>query len=136
MLDHLWTIHLFRALLPAGLIGSALCLQAPALDFYVAPSGSDTNAGSYGTPFLTLERAQRAVRSALPTASEGINVWAREGTYYLRAPLEFGVADSGSASVPVSYAAYSNETVVLSGAIPLSVSGTNHTGFYRLLWLP
>ncbi len=90
------------------------------LDFYVAITGDDANDGSDSAPFRSLARAQLAVRSALPSATEEINVRVGEGTYYLDQALEFGPLDSGSASVPVSYAGVENETVILSGGIPLS----------------
>ena len=90
------------------------------LDFYVATTGDDANEGSGSAPFRSLVRAQLAVRNALPSATGEINVWVGEGTYYLDQALEFGPLDSGSASVPVSYAGAENETVILNGSILLS----------------
>ena len=84
-------------------------------EYYVAGTGSDMNPGTKAAPFLTLEKAQSVVRDALPTATEGITVWIRGGTYYLDQPLVFGPDDSGTTSVPVAYKGYAGETVVLSG---------------------
>ncbi len=97
------------------------------IEFYVATTGSDSNDGTLSAPFLTLSNAQLAVRAALPTATEPIHVWVHGGTYHLSQPLEFTPADSGSASVPVTYAGYSNETAVLSGAIPLSTTWSTYS---------
>ena len=103
-------------------------LNAGAVDFYVATTGSDTNAGSFVAPFQTLGKAQLAVRAALPSATGPVHVWVRGGTYYLGSTLEFGTADSGSVSVPVTWSGYSNETAVISGAVPLSPSWSTYSG--------
>ncbi|MDF7799088.1 right-handed parallel beta-helix repeat-containing protein [Pontiellaceae bacterium B1224] len=113
----------------AAVVGALLFgLNVFALDYYVATTGNDSHAGSMNAPFQTLEKAQLAVRAALPSAIDPIHVWVRGGTYYLGSALEFGTTDSGSASVPVTYSGYSNETVIISGAIPLSPTWTTHSG--------
>jgi hypothetical protein len=105
------------------------CLSAADYaDFYVATNGSDANAGTIAAPFLTLTQAQAAVRAALPSATGPINVWLRGGTYYLGQTLEFGPQDSGSPTAPVTYASYSKETAVLSGAIKLTPTWTTYSG--------
>ena len=81
------------------LLASGLCSATLAVDFYVSTTGSDTNAGTFAEPFQSLEKAKLEVRALLPTATAAINVWVRGGTYYLGSTLEFGTADSGSASV-------------------------------------
>ncbi|MCU4675241.1 DUF4990 domain-containing protein [Catenovulum sp. 2E275] len=55
---------------------SFLPLATLAADFYIAPNGSDTNAGSLSAPFATIMAAQNA-------ASAGDTVYLRGGTYYL-----------------------------------------------------
>lgn len=113
------------------LLGSVLvCLVPAALraaDFYVATNGADANPGTMTSPYLTFAQAQAAVRSALPSASEPIHVWVRGGTYHLKQPLAFGPEDSGTAAAPVTYAAYSGETVVVSGAILLNPAWSPYT---------
>lgn len=109
----------------AGFLGN-VCLKAQT--FYVSPGGNDGNAGVITSPFLTLTQAQAAVRAALPTATGPVTVWMRGGTYHLGQPLAFGPEDSGSAIAPVTYSAYSNETVVLSGAIKLNPVWTPYSG--------
>lgn len=66
-------------------------------EFFVSPSGDDSNPGTKENPFLTIERAQEAVR-ALPPPPErpATTVWLREATYYLTKPLLFNSKDSGS----------------------------------------
>ena len=110
------------------LIGYLNLVHLSAADYFVATNGSDANAGTIGTPFLTLTQAQAAVRAALPTATEPVNVWVRGGTYYLGQSLEFGPQDSGTSVAPVTYSAYTNETVTLSGAIKLNPTWTTYSG--------
>ena len=97
-------------------------------EYYVAGTGSDMNPGTMISPFLTLEKAQSVVRADLLTATEGITVWIRGGTYYLDQPLVFGPDGSGTASVPVAYKGYADETVVLSGAKLLTPTWSTYSG--------
>ena len=96
-------------------------------DFYVATTGDDVNAGTLAAPFKTLEKAKIAVREALPTATAEIKVYVRGGTYELTSPLEFGILDAGSASVPVTYSAYPEEVVEISGTETLSPTWTSYS---------
>ncbi len=96
-------------------------------DLYVATNGDDKAAGTLAAPFQTLDRAQAAVRARQPLRAP-ITVWVRAGTYYLGSPLVFTPADSGSAQAPVTYAAYPNETVTLSGGVKLNPQWTTHSG--------
>src|SRR5437867_2208325 len=72
--------------------------------FFVAPSGSDRNAGSLKNPFLTFERAQRAVRQAKKPGVTAIEVLVRGGDYYLCRPLVFRMEDGGCKTVSGTYA--------------------------------
>lgn len=84
--------------------------------FYVSPNGSDTASGTKEQPFLTLAKAQEAVRSARQTADGDITVYLRGGTYYLSQPLEFTEADGGQNGHIVHYQSYPGEQAVISGA--------------------
>ncbi|MFH0983713.1 MAG: alpha-L-fucosidase [Planctomycetota bacterium] len=94
-------------------------------DFWVAPDGSDQNAGTKEKPFATLERARDAVRdlknrSGLPKG--GITVWLRGGAHERAKTFELGKEDSGTAEAPVVYRAVAGEEVRISGGrrIPAS----------------
>ena len=63
---------------------------------YVSPEGSDTADGSAAAPFRTLHRAQSAVREINADMTEDLHVYISDGTYYLRKPLYFESADSGT----------------------------------------
>ncbi len=91
----------------------ALALPALGQPYYVAPTGSDGDAGTLTKPFATIQRAQEAVRQ-----KPGV-VWLRGGTYYLPEKLVFGPLDSGSPAAPVIYQAYRQEQPVISGGVRL-----------------
>ena len=87
-------------------------------DFYVAPTGSDANAGTKGSPFATLERAREAVRSLRQTGQllqDGLTVWLREGDFVRTNALELTDADSGTDKAPILWQAYGDERVRLVG---------------------
>ena len=56
---------------------------AHAADYYVATTGSDTNAGTMTTPFATLQRGVTA-------AAAGDTVFIRGGTYRITTPATSG----------------------------------------------
>jgi hypothetical protein len=75
-------------------------------EFYVSPTGSDTNAGTLASPFATLTRGQQA-------ASAGDTVWIRGGQYtFSGTTADIGVLfnKSGTANNPIKYWAYPGET--------------------------
>ncbi len=82
-------------------------------DYHVSPSGNDANPGTLSKPFATIHRAQQEVRKKPGT------VYLREGTHYLKEPLLFTAADSGTARRPVVYQSWKNEKPVISGGVKL-----------------
>lgn len=100
--------------------------SASAVDFYVAPSGDDANAGTTDRPFATLLRARDAVREANKAARQTTNVLLRGGMYSLKEPLVLQPEDSGTAECPVVYAAYPGEKAVISGG--KTITGWKKTG--------
>lgn len=90
--------------------------QPVAADFFVAPSGSDTNDGTRKKPFATLARAREAVRKRIAAGLESdVTVIIRQGTYELAEPLVLGPEDSGSEQYAITYAAYPGEKALISG---------------------
>jgi hypothetical protein len=100
------------------------CLMhaAGAADYYVAPSGSDANAGTQKKPFKTLAHARNVLRISGRLGKESMTIHLRGGTHYLAQTLVFRQEDSGTAKFPVSYAAYQNEKAVLSGGMQLDLA--------------
>ena len=95
--------------------------------FYVSPAGSDQNLGTRSEPFLTIQRAQEAVRAELARETSGnITVWLADGTYYISSPLRFDANDSGRDHHIVSYKALKGTRPVISGGA--EVSGWQHSG--------
>ncbi|EFQ92467.1 hypothetical protein CFE70_005016 [Pyrenophora teres f. teres 0-1] len=98
---------------------------AHAVDLYVSPSGSDSNAGTAAAPFKTLTKAQQAVRNQIAgTANEGITVHVGAGTYTLSAPLKFTSEDSGKNGVTVKWV---GTGATISGGLKITnwVAGSN-----------
>ena len=89
--------------------------------FYVSPSGRDSHLGTAEQPFRTLSRARAAVRNVKAKTTQPITVYLREGVYYLSEAIAFSPEDSGSKNAPITYQAYPNEQVVISGGVRLNL---------------
>lgn len=89
-----------------------------ATEFFVAPDGREANDGSRARPFATLEQARDAIRKLkserAPTAG-GITIWIRGGFYSLTQSFVLTREDSGEANAPITYRAWENELVRISG---------------------
>jgi uncharacterized protein YjdB len=83
--------------------------------FYVSPLGSDANAGTLQAPFLTLGKAQEAVRAHNAGMTGDIVVYLREGVYVLENTLELDDRDSGTNGYFVRYRSYPGEKATISG---------------------
>src|SRR5579875_3120385 len=109
------------------LTGATMTLAArPRADFYVAPNGNDNwsgrlpapNSHRSDDPFLTLQRAQMAVRTFRqqhPNIHRPVIVLVRGGFYPLTKPLVFTPEDSGTADSPTVFEAYAGEIPIISG---------------------
>jgi hypothetical protein len=99
----------------AAILVLAVGQAARAADYFIAPGGSDANAGTLEKPFASFKRAQEAVKP-------GDTVWVRGGTY---APTEGDIArkqgmfayvndlpKSGEKGKPIQYFAYKDEKPV------------------------
>lgn len=92
------------------------------MEYYISTEGSDQNIGSLEKPFKTLSHARNAVREKDRFEREKYIVYLREGTHYLEETIVFDTLDSGTEDYPVTYAAYPNEKVILSGGALLSLN--------------
>ena len=101
------------ALMLIGLAGGA-----GARDLHVSVDGKDSNSGSAGSPFATMQGAQKVVRSHIASGlKEPVTVIIHGGAYYLDAPLALTPEDSGTAECPITWRAAEGEKVVLSGGV-------------------
>lgn len=100
-------------------VRARIVLPASGANYYVATTGADTNDGSMGQPFRTLERARNAVRTnGVP--SGGVTVWIHGGSYRRTNTFSLTAADSGSDGSPVVYAAYPGETPIFTTGTPIN----------------
>ncbi|MBW2990900.1 right-handed parallel beta-helix repeat-containing protein [Candidatus Woesearchaeota archaeon] len=90
-----------------------------ATNYYVSPSGSDTNPGTLSQPFKTIEKARNTIRA---TGENRVTVFLRGGTYEISQTIQFDSRDSGTASAPNVYQAYNGENVRIVGGIKLNPS--------------
>ena len=91
-----------------------------AVKYFVAIDGNDANPGTLDKPFATLECARDAVRAT--ATRRGATVWLRRGTYERRRTFELNEKDGGEPDAPVSYRAYEDEEVRISGGRRLAPS--------------
>jgi hypothetical protein len=92
-------------------------------DFFICVTGHDHNPGTKELPFASLERAKETLRQRNKDRGEGpLNVWVREGIYYLESSLRLSSSDSGSQECPIIYSAYPGENPVISGGKRLQMS--------------
>ncbi|MFI6007431.1 RICIN domain-containing protein [Streptomyces sp. NPDC051243] len=129
------TVRRLSAVLAMALCATpltSLTLSTPAsaavqATYYVAPNGSDTNAGTISAPFKTLRHARDVVRTVNDDMTGDINVYLRGGNYPVSSTIDFTSADSGTNGHRVVYAAYQNEKPVLNGGVPVT-GWTQHSG--------
>jgi len=98
--------------------------SAQATDYYVATTGSDSNAGTMAAPFATL---QKGVNSAVA----GDTVYIRGGTYNITTPATSGAGvnftKSGTSASPINYFAFQGEVPVFDFTnMVISTSGYTH----------
>ncbi|WP_158602330.1 right-handed parallel beta-helix repeat-containing protein [Cohnella endophytica] len=87
-----------------------------AISFYVSPQGNDDNHGNERSPFLTIERAQRAVRESIASGmSADANVYLGGGYYEVGSTIMFDERDSGRDGFRVRYRNVTGEKPILVG---------------------
>jgi len=94
-----------RSLLMYVVIVTCSVANLYSAEYFVSPSGSDTNPGSRAQPFATIQRASGLLQP-------GDTCYIRKGTY--REVLR--PARSGREGAPITYTCWNNEEVLFSGA--------------------
>lgn len=90
-----------------------LAVSSGAADYYVATNGSDSNPGSFASPFLTVKKAARTT-----TLNPGDTVYIRGGTYTGYAneiDLPAGTQNNGTSNALITVKAYEAERPVITG---------------------
>lgn len=98
---------------------------------HVAPLGKATGDGTAARPFGTLAQAQDAVRQI--NADQPVQVLLTDGTYWLDAPLRFGVEDGGRNGHVVRWTAAPGAHPTLSGGT--RVQGWRLADRSRNIWV-
>ncbi len=121
---HFFSSSKFNSALLASL-GLLVAEKALAAEYYVSPTGSDSNAGTQAQPFATLQKGAN-------TAAAGDTVWIRGGTYSITTPTISGggitFTKSGTSDTNrIKFWAYPGETPVFDFTkMVLSTTGYTH----------
>ena len=120
-------VWLMPFILVVSLMAKDALAQVREVSFYVAPKGNDAWSGKLPAPnktktdgpFATLHRAVEAVRELKRQQGgklkQPVKIYLRAGTYFLREPVILTPEDSGGEGTPITFTAYRNEKVVISG---------------------
>jgi len=102
-----------------------------ATDFYVSPAGDDNNPGTSDQPFLTIERAKKAVIQVFQKDNrEDCTVWLSEGTYEIRMPVIFKSSDLKNDKGELLFKSLPGEHPVISGGIKINNWQKNDNGLW------
>jgi hypothetical protein len=118
----------FRSTLRYGLSAAALVAavavvpspaEAAATTLYVAPTGSDSNAGTAAAPLQTIQKAVDLVAA-------GGTIAVRGGTYALTTTIT--IAKSGTSSAPITLTGYHGERAIIDAeALPYTPGAVGST---------
>jgi len=116
------SIFKFKPFFGFVILLSFFCLQANAVDIYVAKSGADINLGTKEKPLATLNFAIRKARELRrlndSSIKGGIRIIIGKGIYQLYEPIVIRPEDSGTKDSPTEIIA--TEKVVLTGGIKIN----------------
>ncbi|NIK78748.1 hypothetical protein FHS15_003894 [Paenibacillus castaneae] len=104
------SVLIVLSMLITTFLGSGINVQASSMtegkiqaQFFVAPTGSDTNDGSYDHPFATMQAARDAVRLINSDMTGDIYVFIAAGSYYVDETIAFNESDSGTNGFDIIY---------------------------------
>src|SRR5215471_7871636 len=118
----------------ALVIAPVMAGSAHATEYYVATTGSDSNAGTIDAPFATLQKG-------VNVAVAGDTVWIRGGTYMITTPTNSGAGISFSKNGTsdtnrIKYWAYPGEVPVFNFSnMTISTTGYTHGFVVTGSWL-
>lgn len=109
------------SVLGIGVFVSLSISSAPESEgYFVSPQGSDRNPGTIARPFKTIQKCADLVRP-------GETCWLRRGTY--RETVRPAV--SGTSTKPITFKAYQQERVTISGTEQIGNWSKHQDGIYR-----
>jgi hypothetical protein len=101
------------------------------VEYYVSTTGSDSNSGTRASPFLTIGRAQTAVRAIGGAMNRDVVVYLRDGRYEISSTQTFTPLDSGQNGYTVTYRSFPNETARISGGQAIGSWSDQGGGLWR-----
>ncbi len=90
-------------------------------EIFISKNGSDNGLGTIDNPFRTLDMA-RDEASKFINKEDEINIYLREGIYEVENTFEILTKHSGNEKCNITYCAYNNEKVIISGGKTLNPS--------------
>jgi len=112
------------AFLFACFLLALLVTKSLAVEFYVCPSGNDSNPGTKEKPLKTFAAARDKVRTIKKDGN--ITIYFRDGFYYFTKPVKLTIEDSGSENRKIKYCAYPGEK-------PIFTSGVQVKGWAKIV---
>lgn len=99
-----------------------LLLSQPELtfsaDFYLSPSGNDTNPGTREKPFVSLERAKKAAEIHFQqNPDEDCTIWLEDGKYPISTPVVFNAENFKNQTGQLFFKALSGAEPIVSGGL-------------------
>ena len=85
---------------------------AAQIDLFVSLDGSNDASGTIDHPFRTLEDARDRARTL---KDKTVNIWLRNGTYFLENTFNLTESDSRRTNAPLIFSAWKNENVSIVG---------------------
>ncbi|MCD4791913.1 MAG: T9SS type A sorting domain-containing protein [Bacteroidales bacterium] len=82
--------------------------------YYVAPTGDDSNNGSFDSPWATVEKAFTSVEP-------GDSVYFRGGTYTISSTIDTKYNTNPTADSPVTFTNYQDEKVIINSSVSRAV---------------
>lgn len=95
---------------------SCTVTEKPTVNLYVIASSGGSGIGNIDKPYHNLTQAINAARQF---KNQPVNIWLREGEYFLKETLKLTHADSRFPYAPLTISAYKDEGVILTGAVKL-----------------
>jgi hypothetical protein len=96
-------------------------------NIFVSTKATETQDGSFQNPFKTLNGALEKVSKLNKNLTQNINIFIREGIYYLDSTIAITPNIFLSNKYSLSITAFENEEVIISGAKPVK-NWVNHQG--------
>ncbi|MDF9799259.1 hypothetical protein OKW21_004522 [Catalinimonas alkaloidigena] len=99
---------------------SVILISCSGVEIYVSNEGSDQNDGSENKPVATLQKAQELAREK--AGEQEVNIYVKDGIYYLPNTLVFGPEDSGAEGKEITYQAVNEGKAIISGGSLLKLN--------------